>query len=283
VTVTRPVLRYYGGKWKFAPWIISFFPPHRTYVEVFGGAGSVLLRKPRSRYEVYNDIDDEVVNLFRVLRDPEQATKLIEQINLTPLSRSEFDLAHEIVDIPIERARRTIIRSSMGYNAISVNENNTTGFRNSLRESGSLGAAWVSYPNNLKNVIGRLRGVVIENLSWEKIIPIYDRTNTLFYIDPPYLPSTRSDWKGKSIEGAYRYEMDQEEHVRLLEIIKTIQGMTVISGYRSTLYDEILSTWNSVEKDTKATSNCHDRTEVLWLSPNLQAARLPLLHLEAGQ
>ena len=166
MNVTRPVLRYYGGKWKFASWIISFFPPHRTYVEVFGGAGSVLLKKPKSHTEVYNDIDEEVVNLFRVLRDKKQAEELIRLVKLTPLARAEYERAFEIVDDPIERARRTIIRSHMGFNSIAVNAQcNEWHLRCSMRETGSYGDSWDRYPNKLPPIIDRLRRVIIENLS----------------------------------------------------------------------------------------------------------------------
>ncbi len=111
----RPVLRWFGGKWKLAPWILSHFPAHRVYVEPFGGAGSVLMRKPRSYCEVYNDIDCEVVNLFRVLRDPGQAARLIADLELTPFSRDEFIAAYEPAEDPAELARRLVMRSFMGF------------------------------------------------------------------------------------------------------------------------------------------------------------------------
>lgn len=95
---TRPVLRWHGGKWKLAPWIMAHLPAHRCYVEPFGGAGSVLLRKPRAYAEVYNDLDDEVVGLFRVLREPAQAARLVEQLALTPFARTEFSEAYQLTE-----------------------------------------------------------------------------------------------------------------------------------------------------------------------------------------
>src|SRR5690606_6837914 len=97
----RPIIRYHGGKWRIAPWIISHFPEHRVYVEPFGGGGSVLLRKPRSYAEVYNDLDGEIVNLFRVARDC--GDELIRSVELTPFARDEFMLAYEETEDPIEQ------------------------------------------------------------------------------------------------------------------------------------------------------------------------------------
>ena len=113
MTPTRPVLRYMGGKWRLAPWILRHLPPHRTYVEPFGGAASVLLRKPRAYAEIYNDLDGEIVSLFRVLRDPEAAAELVRRIALTPFAREEFD-GNYIVHSPVSRfaflSSRTILR-----------------------------------------------------------------------------------------------------------------------------------------------------------------------------
>lgn len=113
--VTRPVLRWHGGKFLLAPWVISHFPKHRIYVEPFGGAASVLLQKPRSYGEVYNDLNGDVVNLFQVLRDPELALTLANMLRLTPFSRVEFKLSYVPADCQVERARRLVVRCFQGF------------------------------------------------------------------------------------------------------------------------------------------------------------------------
>lgn len=158
--VTRPVVRWFGGKWKLAPWIISHFPPHRIYVEPFGGGASVLLRKPRYYSEVYNDLDGEIVNLFRVLRDRRQATRLIELLHLTPFARQEWRDAYEISDDPVEKARQLLVRSFMGFGANGHNVEASTGFfvpmpGATARRRRSIGA---NYPGQLAYAVERLQG-----------------------------------------------------------------------------------------------------------------------------
>ena len=113
--VLSPALRYHGAKFRLARWVMQFFPDHRVYVEPFGGAAGVLLQKPRAYAEVYNDLDDDIANFFRVLRDPDQAEQLIQSLHLTPYARTEFDLSYEDCDQPVERARRTAVRAGMGF------------------------------------------------------------------------------------------------------------------------------------------------------------------------
>jgi DNA adenine methylase len=86
--IDRPVLRYHGAKFRLAGWLMQLFPPHRRYVEPFGGAAGVLLQKPRSYAEVYNDLDGDVVNFFRVLRDPELSRQLVRQLAYAALRRA---------------------------------------------------------------------------------------------------------------------------------------------------------------------------------------------------
>ena len=133
----RPALRYHGGKWRLAPWIIAHFPPHRVYVEPFGGAASVLLRKPRSYAEVYNELSGDVVNLFRVLRDAALSARLLEQIALTPYARDEFESTYEDRADPVDRARALIVRSMMSFGSNGHNARVKTGFRADSNRSGT--------------------------------------------------------------------------------------------------------------------------------------------------
>ena len=151
--VKRPVLRWHGGKWRLAPWVIRHFPPHRIYVEPFGGAGSVLLRKPRAYAEVYNDLDGDVVTLFRVLRDEAQAARLIELLKLTPFSRDEFLAAYEPTEDPVERARRLVARCFMAHGT-TARRVNQTGFRAKAYRQNQTGAQdFSTHPDTLEAVV----------------------------------------------------------------------------------------------------------------------------------
>ena len=188
----RPVMRYHGGKWRLAPWIIANLPRHRVYVEPYGGAASVLLRKARSYGEVYNDLDDEIVNVFRVLRDPTAAADLERRLRLTPFARTEFVKSYEASSDSVEQARRTIARSFMGFGSASASGHNT-GFRsNSNRTNTTPAHDWVNYPSALRGFVERMQGVVIENRDAIKVVEQHDNEKTLFYVDPPYPGSTRS-------------------------------------------------------------------------------------------
>ena len=157
-TPKRPLLRYHGGKWKLAPWILRHLPPHRVYVEPFGGGASVLLQKPRSYAEVYNDLDGEVVNLFTVAR--EHGEELARSLELTPFARAEFDQSYEPGSEPIEQARRTVVRSFMGFGSAGAS-GQSTGFRANSNRSGTTPARdWMNYPDCLRMVIQPLRDVV---------------------------------------------------------------------------------------------------------------------------
>jgi DNA adenine methylase len=268
LSVKRPVLRYHGGKWKLAPWIIQHFPPHRVYVEPFGGAASVLMRKPRSYAEVYNDLWSVVVNVFRVLRNPDQAGRLEHLLRLTPFAREEFDgctdaALAEITD-PVERARRTIFRSFAGFGNASTNGAFATGFRANSNRSGTTSAHdWASYPAHIKTFTCRLAGVVIEHRPAVDVMRHHDSLQTLHYVDPPYPHETRNMQRGNA---AYAEEMSESDHRDLARFLRGLRGMVVLSSYPGPLYNELYAGWHRVARGHYA-DGARRRTEVLWLSP----------------
>lgn len=273
----RPIVRYHGGKWRLAPWIIGHLPQHRVYVEPFGGGGSVLLRKPRSYAEVYNDLDGEMVNLFRVARD--SGRELLESLRLTPFARDEFAEAWFPSDDPIEQARRTVVRSFMGFGSAAITLSRIpakrarggkpkTGFRSNSNRSGTTPARdWMNYPGALDAIIDRLRGVVIENRNALDLMPQHDGDQTVFYVDPPYVAATRD--KG----GDYRHEMTDADHETLAETLHGLKGAVVLSGYGCEMYDRLYAGWQRIERAAHA-DGARDRIEVLWLSPRCPAQGL---------
>lgn len=263
---TRPVLRWHGGKWKLAPWIISHFPKHRVYVEPFGGAASVLLRKERSYAEVYNDLDHQVVSFFRVLQDPPSAERLTELLRLTPFAREEFELGYTDTDEPIERARRLVVRAFMGHGSDSM-AGVVSGFRANSNKSGTTPAHdWVNYVPALPLAIERMRGVVIEQRDAVATMQRHDAPATLHYVDPPYVHETRTRMTSGKGKGNYRHELDTGGHTSLLEALRALTGMVILSGYPHELYDTTLSDWRRIETAALA-DGARPRTEVLWLNP----------------
>jgi DNA adenine methylase len=209
---------------------------------------------------VYNDLNGEIVNLFRVARD--HGEELRHQVELTPFSRDEFNLAYEPSADPIEQARRTMVRAGMGFGSSGISATCKTGFRGSATRTGTHPAMdWGRCASNLAAVIERLQGVVIENRPALEVITYHDSPNTLHYVDPPYLKDTRTWMGGK---GAYKHEMSDQNHRELLAALGTLKGAVIVSGYPSELYDEALAGWTRVEKGATADGRVA-RTEVLWM------------------
>lgn len=270
----KPALRYHGAKFRLAPWVMSFFPAHACYVEPYGGAAGVLLQKQPSYSEVYNDLDGDVVNFFRVLQCPEQRAKLIERVILTPYSRAEFEKAWEPCSTPIERARRLAIRSMMGFGSAGATRG-VTGFRiDSKREYGTNPSLWQRYPLAIAEAGQRLLGVLIENRTALRVMADHDAPSTLHFVDPPYLHATRDAQSG-GLSKAYRHEMSDLQHAELLEAVCALTGMVVLCGYESELYDKHLSGWtrHTTSARIAGARGTSIRTEVVWLNPAC-AARL---------
>lgn len=253
-----------------APWIIEHMPKHRVYVEPFGGGGSVLLRKPASFGEVYNDLDGEIVNVFRVAR--ERGPELVRQLALTPFARDEFVMSYAPSDDPMEQARRTIFRAFAGFgSAAACGE--TSGFRGNSNRSGTSPAHdWRNYPDALVRIIERLRGVVIENRDALDCMVQHDSAMTLHYCDPPYVHSTRSEKTRGNVTGkAYKHEMDDAAHERFAQVVRGLSGMVMVSGYACPLYDQLFAGWRRIDRKAFA-DGARDRIETLWLNAAATAA-----------
>lgn len=264
--VGSPAIRYHGGKFRLAPWIMNFFPPHTTYVEPFGGAAGVLLQKQRSYAEVYNDLDGDIVNFFRVLRVPDLRRQLLELVSLTPYARADFDEAWEETNDPVERARRTAIRAQMGFGSAGATKG-ATGFRIDTRRAyGTAQHLWAEYPQAIAAVGQRFQGVLIENRPAIEVMQQHDRNDTLHFVDPPYLLSTRVlQANGK---GYYRHEMTDADHRELLQVLLELEGMVVVSGYDSDLYNDMLAGWETFQTKSRISAGRGTalRTEVVWIN-----------------
>ena len=269
---SRPVMRWHGGKWMLAPWILSHFPDHRVYVEAFGGAASVLMRKARSYAEVYNDLNGDAVNVFRVLRDPETAAELERLLRLTPFAREEFEAPLNGAG-PVERARRMIFRSFAGFGSAAANHEYPTGFRANSNRSGTTPAHdWMHYPDEIATFVERLKGVVIEQRPAIDVMLHHDSPQTLHYVDPPYPHTTRRPRK-RAIKEYGEWEMTDAEHADLAVCLHSLTGMVVISGYRCDLYDMLYQGWERVER-TAFADGARQRKESLWMKPGTQTATM---------
>lgn len=259
MAVRRAALRYYGGKWRIAPWIIRYFPPHTCYVEPFGGGASVLLRKEPSWLEVYNDLDGDVVNFFRMLRD--RSEELIRLIELTTFSREECRLAYEATDDDLERARRFYVKSWQ-LRGGPTRKASRSGWRfQRTRNRGTTHVSDWTDTSALWDVVHRFRQVQIECDEALRVIERYDGPETLFYLDPPYLAETVR-WQGQP----YQFEMAEADHRELAGVLNQIEGMAVVSSYECVLYAELFEGWQAVSRWT-VDDVAERRKEMLWISP----------------
>jgi DNA adenine methylase len=254
---------WYGGKFNHLNWLLPLLPKCHHYCEPFGGSAAVLLNREPSPVETYNDIDGEVVNFFRVLR--EQKGELVEAIGLTPFSREEFFLALSTNGSAIsslERARRFFIRARQARTGLA--QTASLGRWANCKDTSRAGMSgvvsrWLGSVEDLPEIALRLLRVQIENRPAIDVIKLYDSPETLFYCDPPYVHSSRGDSK------AYGFEMSLQEHSQLAGVLHSCQGNVAVSGYRCDLMDELYGDWRCHEAPAKY---CHSvkelRQEALW-------------------
>jgi DNA adenine methylase len=268
----RAAFSYFGGKSRLAPWIASLLPPHRTYVEPFAGSAAVLFAKRPSKTEILNDLDGNVVNYFRVLR--EQAPALVRALTYTPYARDEYDAAD--LDEPglsdVERARRFFVRvlGSMSHST------RATGFAIAAQSRPGFGGAdhahkFVSVVDRLDACAQRLRPVIIERKPAVQVITRFGADpHAALYVDPPYLADVRS-LKTKRRGGDYATEYhSDDEHRALAESLRSARAAVVLSGYASPLYEELYSGWDRIERDVDVSLShgtarpLKRATEVIW-------------------
>lgn len=257
---TRPALRYYGGKWNLAPWIISHFPAHKNYVEPCGGAASVLLQKPRSPLETYNDLDGNVVNFFRVLRD--RPDELIRKIRLTPWARAEYELSLEPCGDELERARRFFVMSWQSLNGAT--DRYESAWRSRYNYDGYPGEIGKSFivTDYLQVIAGRFGNIQLENRPYKYILKKYTNAASLTYFDPPYVSSTRAN------PNRYQLEWTDADHTQAAALLRQCAGYVIVSGYACPLYTELYEAHGWERRDREAQTNSGGkRIESLWLSP----------------
>ena len=255
----KAILKYPGAKWRIADWIINHMPTHRVYLEPFFGSGAVFFRKPPSYIETINDIDGNIVNLFRVCR--ERPDELARAINLTPFAREEFNDCYDMaVENPVERARRTLVRFHQSFGTSNSTKNS---WRNTQTAGGPRSATmWNYLPEAIVECCERLKEAQIENIDAVQLIERYNDVNTLVYCDPPYLQSIRR-------RNIYAHEMNDGDHIELLEVLRRSKSKIILSGYDNDLYNTYLMGWHTAEKETTAQMGLH-RVEKIWFNFELQ-------------
>lgn len=255
---------YYGGKFSHLDWLLPLLPMCHHYCEPFAGSAAVLINRAPSAIETYNDLDGEVANFFRVLR--EQSEELTRQIGLTPFSREEFAVACKLDPevSPLERARRFYVRARQVRTGLAqtASVGRWANCKNTSRAgmSGVI-SRWLGGVAQLPEIAERLIRVQIENRPAVDVIKLYDSRTTLFYCDPPYIHSTRGDSK------AYKHEMSDEQHRELAKVLNSVKGKVAISNYDCELFEELYrpKKWRKLKSPPRTNhSTKGKRTEVLW-------------------
>lgn len=265
---------WYGGKYSHLDWLLPLLPEAQHYCEPFGGSAAVLVNRKPSPVETYNDIDGELVNFFRVLREDKEP--LLEAIGLTPFSREEFELA---IQAPtenlsdLERARRFFVRARQVRTGLAQKASSGRWAHCLLTSRAGMAGAvsrWLGSVEGLAEIAQRLLRVQIEHAPAVEVIRRFDSEETLFYCDPPYPHDSRSD------TNAYGYEMTDEDHRQLAEVLHAVSGKVAISSYSSRLMSELYQDWECIQAPSrKVHSVKQDRVELLWINYALKGTAEP--------
>lgn len=260
------IFPYYGGKFTLAKKFIEWMPPHNVFVDVFGGAANVILQKPPYGVEVYNDINSDLVNLFRVLRDETKFNEFYKRLNLLLYSREEYNYYRKLeTEDEIEKALSTYVTYNQSFSGVGV----SWSYFNKFTRQATRVIKYLKCIENLNEIVSRFKLIQIENDDFRNILPRYDSKDALFYLDPPYVHDTRQ------VDYGYAHEIEDKDHVDMLELVIKLKGKAMISGYDSELYRKYLDNndaWRKIEFSCHTTcSNFSDdtsRKEILYIKDN---------------
>lgn len=268
--ILRAPMSYPGGKNKLAPKIIEYLPYYGKYVEPFGGSAAVLLSRRKDKLEVFNDRYAGVVAFYRCLRDKNKTDQLKNLLNLTVHSREEFQWCkeswHKDQLSDVERAARWYYMTMYSFSRLGRN------FGRSTTCTARLPSIRDIVPQ-FDEIHERFKYVQVENQDWYDCLIEYDSPETVFYLDPPYLATSK---------GAYKEDMTHDDHVTLIKTIDSLDGFVALSGYDNDLYNsldwddkiewEVSSTMKSYsysgknnKKQLEGLENREKKQEILWI------------------
>lgn len=254
---------YLGSKYSILPWLLPLLPETKSFVEVFGGSMVVTMNRKPSPIETYNDINGEVVNFFRMLR--EKPEELITALYLTPHSRKEYESAWmDPADTPLEQARKFFVRLRQSFLATG-SQNRQKGWESSIRESRcKISEAVNKNLNSVENlwkVVRRIKEVQIECRPWQKIMEFYDTPETLLYLDPPY------DREKRSGGSDYKHDFTEKDHIELHDIAIKCKSRVAVSGYDSDFMKELWSDYFYIPGPARKNNRSNRQVrESLWTS-----------------
>ena len=272
------LVRWAGGKGRQLGDLLPFIPDGRVYVEPFGGGASVLLNRPRSEIEVYNDLDSSLVNLFTVVRDDRLFERFAEMLRWTPYSREVFEssLDHEADDDSIRAAVKFYTVLNQGISGKRLASKGDWG----RARSDNFGTRWDIRKDRLGWIHDRIRHVQIECRDALDILREWDGQDTVFYCDPPYILETRSKRKYYAVERGDSY------HEEMVDTLTRVEGRVVLSGYVHPIYNRLADAgWVADSYGAAAFMTVHEegneregRREVVWRNPQCVASglRVPL-------
>lgn len=244
------LVKWYGGKTNLLARLLPLIPATRIYVEPFGGAASVMLNRKVSPVEVYNDIDDRLVGLMRVLQDPIKFRRLRWRLRNTPFSRAEFMLAlrSQHSDDPVEAAWAFFVLQNQGFSGAPARCAGNWGrsflSRRDMSQDVSVFCGRIKALNRMR---ARVLGIQVDSRDALDVMRYWDSDETTFYVDPPYVPETRS----KRERNIYRHEMSSAAHDALVDVLLSLRGCVVVSGYRHEIYSRLdAAGWDRVDYAT---------------------------------